>query len=163
MKFSKTLYFFIVVFLLNASCSNIGNKLVDGPKSPGEHGPFSASDTNRDGTVTKKEIEAFMDAGPERRIGLVAFFDQNDTNKDGSLHKNELAAVKPEFAFDGTDANADGIVSRTEVVKYVEIPGRLYRKIGLGKFFELVDTNNDDTVSPSEIEAAHKSGQLSRG
>lgn len=43
--------------------------LTDGPQSPGEHGPLSASDTNRDGSVTRAEIEAFMDAGPERRAG----------------------------------------------------------------------------------------------
>ncbi len=163
MKNRGILYFLTLLLFVTASCSSSGSKLVDGPQSPGEHGPFSASDTNRDGTVTRKEIEAFMDNGPERRIGLVAFFDQNDTDKNCSLDKDELAAVEPEFAFDGTDANAEGIVSRDEVVKYVELPGRLYRKIGLGKFFELIDTNNDGKVSPDEIEAAHESGQLERG
>jgi hypothetical protein len=140
-----------------------GNALTDGPRSPGEHGPFSASDTNRDGTVTRAEIEAFMDAGPERRIGLVAFFDENDLNGDEVIDGDKLAVVEPAFAFDGTDANADGVVSRLEVEDYVNEPGRLYRAIGLGEFFDLVDTDANDEVSPAEIEAAHESGQLERG
>ncbi|MEZ5382271.1 MAG: hypothetical protein R2754_10845 [Microthrixaceae bacterium] len=139
------------------------NSLTDGPQSPGEHGPLSAADTNRDETVTRDEIEAFMDAGPERRIGLVAFFDENDPNGDDVIDEDELADVTPEFAFDGTDANADGQVSRAEVEDYVNEPGRLYRAIGLGEFFDLVDTNDDDEISPAETEAAHESGQLERG
>ncbi len=30
-----------------------GNTLTDGPPGPGEHGPFSASDSDRHGTVTR--------------------------------------------------------------------------------------------------------------
>ncbi len=137
--------------------------LSGGPTSPGEHSPLSASDADGDGTVTRAEIDAYMDAGSEHRVGLVAFFDENDTDGDGTIDGDELAAVEPEFAFDGTDSNADGAVDRTEVEAYVNEPGRLYRKIGLGEFFDLVDTDDDDEVSPAEIEAAHQSGQLAAG
>lgn len=141
-----------------AGCNN--DKLHDGPPSPGPHGPLSASDFNEDGNVTRAEIEEFMEQGPERRVGMVAYFDKYDTDKDKNLNKAELAAVEPAFAFDGSDANADGIVSRTEVEAYVA--DRLYRQIGLEAFFGLVDTNGNDEISSDEIEAAHASGQLPR-
>lgn len=131
-----------------------------GPPSPGEDGPLSASDTDKDGTVTRAEIEAFLGAGPEHRIGLLAFLDVNDVNGDKVIDEDEIATVEPTHAFDGTDANADGVVSRAEVKNYVNEPGRLYRAIGLGEFFDLVDTDGNDEVSPAEIEEAHKSGQL---
>lgn len=71
--------------------------------------------------------------------------------------------MEPAYAFDGTDAIADGVVSRAEVTDYVNEPGRLYRAMGLGELFDLVDTDGNDEVSPVEIEAAHVSGQLERG
>lgn len=108
-----------------ASTAGSTNSLAEGPQSPGEHGPLSASDSNDDGT--------------ERRIGLVAFFDENDTNGDEVIDADELADVEPSFAFNGTDANADEVVSRAEVVDYV------------------------NEISPAEIEVAHGSGQLERG
>lgn len=138
-----------------------GEKLQDGPPSPGPHGPLSASDFDKDGKVTRVEIEEFMKQGPERRVGLVAYFDQFDIDKDQTLNETELAAVKPEFAFDGSDANADGAVTRDEVEEYVA--DRLYRQIGLEAFFDLLDTDKNDEISPEEIEAAHTKGQLPRG
>lgn len=149
----------VIGFLALTGCN--GNKLQSGPPSPGPHGPFSASDFNKDGTVTRAEIEKFMEQGPERRVGLVAYFDKFDKDKDKRLSKTELADVVPEFAFDGADANGDGIVERTEVETYVS--GRLYRQMGLGEFFDLIDTDKNGEVSPAEIEAAHSSGKLPRG
>ena len=149
----------VVSLIAMAGCNS--NSLQDGPPSPGPHGPFSASDFNKDGTVTKSEIEKFMEQGPERRVGMVAYFDQFDRDKDQRLSKTELAAVVPAFAFDGTDANGDGIVERSEVETYVS--GRLYRQMGLGEFFDLIDTDQNGEVSPAEIEAAHESGKLPRG
>lgn len=138
------------------------NRLTDGPENSGVSGPFSNADSNRDGTVTREEIEAFMDVGPERRVGLLAFFDEKDTNGDGIIDEGELAVVEPAFAFDGTDSNEDGLVSRDEIVAYVNEDGRSYRK-GLGDFFVLIDTDGNDEVSPEEIQAAHDSGLLAYG
>jgi hypothetical protein len=138
--------------------SESSNRLTDGPPIPGPYGPLNASDFNRDGTVTRVEMEAFMDQGPYRRIGLVAFFDLSDTNQDGSVSPDELAVVDPPYAFDGTDANADGIVTRAETEAYVE--NRLYRRIGLGAFFDLVDTNQNDELTPDEIKSALETGLL---
>jgi len=153
----------IAVLIISAfGCQNNGkNNLKNGPKSPGPHGPFSAADSNRDGTVTKVEIDKFIAAGPERKVGLVTYFKKYDTDNDGQLTEKERALVKPPFAFDGTDANGDGIVSKTEVEDYVS--ERLYRQMGLDEFFDLIDTDNNGEVSPDEMETAHEKGQLPRG
>lgn len=137
------------------------NSLTDGPRSPGEHGPFSASDFDRNGEVTRAEIDKFILMGPERGVGMVAYFAKFDANDDQILDKAEVDTVKPEFAFDGSDANADGILTLEEVTAYAN--ERLYRQMGLGAFFDLIDTNSDGIVSAEEIEAAHVSGQLPRG
>lgn len=138
-----------------------GNSLADGPPSPGKHGPFSASDADRNGEVTRSEIEQFIAMGPERGVGMATYFVQFDANGDQVLDEGELAAVEPEFAFNGSDANADGILTLKEVEAYAN--ERLYRQMGLDEFFDLIDTNTDDLVSAEEIEAAHVSGQLPRG
>ncbi len=138
------------------------NTLSAGPQNVGEHGPFSNADFNRDETVTRAELDEFMTGALEREIGLVAFFELYDNNGDEILDAVELATVDPAYAFDGTDANEDGNVSREEVTDYANEEGRSYRAIGLGEFFDLVDTNANNEVSSEEIEAAHESGLLSR-
>jgi hypothetical protein len=149
---------FGLIILSFFGCKNQDNRLKDGPRSPGPHGPLSASDFNRDGTVTKDEMEEFITMGPERKFGLIAYFELYDADENDFLNAKELAQVTPSFAFDGTDTNGDGTVSKSEVEDYVS--DRLYRQMGLDDFFDLVDTNHDGEVSPTEIEAAHKNGQL---
>ncbi|AIY14971.1 hypothetical protein M667_18365 [Cellulophaga baltica NN016038] len=55
-------------------CKNQDNRLKDKPRSPDPNGHLSASDFNRDGTVTKTEMEEFITMGPERKFGLIAYF-----------------------------------------------------------------------------------------
>ncbi len=136
--------------------------LTTGPQNVGEHGPFSNADFDRDGEVTRAELDQFMDGALEREIGLVAFFDLYDSDGDDILDSDELVSVDPAYAFDGTDANGDGLVSLIEVTDYANEEGRSYRAIGLGEFFDLVDTNDDDVVSADEIEVAHESSLLAR-
>lgn len=134
------------------------NSLADGPRVPGPYGPMSASDSNRDGQVTRAEMESFVSKGPERKVGMVTYFDQYDADADGTLTAEELAVVKPPYAFDGSDLNADGVLARAEVEEYVS--QRLYRQMNLLDFFDLVDTNADGVVVESEMIAAQKAGQL---
>lgn len=148
----------VAVAIFARLSSNEGNPLADGPRSPGPHGPFSASDFDKDGQVTRSEIEKFITMGPERGVGMEAYFEKFDANADQILDKDEIAKVEPAFAFDGSDANADGILTIEEVAAYAG--ERLYRQMGLDEFFDLIDTNSDDLVSDVEIEAAHDSGQL---
>lgn len=136
--------------------------LQQGPMHSTEHGSMDNADLNRDGTVLRSELETFMDQGKYRRITIPIYFDIFDTDKDGKLSKEEFAKVDPPFGFDGTDANGDCVVSRDEVIAYANQTGRSYRKIGLDKFFELIDTDGDSKATPTEIEAAHVSGLLAR-
>ncbi len=151
----------IALLASSAFAQTAGNSLTNGPRSPGPHGPFSASDFDHDGQVTRAEIDQFIAMGPERSVGMVAYFDQFDLNQDQVLDESEVASVQPEFAFDGSDANADGRLTLAEVTDYAN--ERLYRQMGLGDFFDLIDLDGDDTVSAEEIEVAHVSGQLPRG
>ncbi|WP_370301546.1 EF-hand domain-containing protein [Pseudooceanicola sp.] len=132
--------------------------LADGPRVPGPYGPLSASDANRDGQVTLAEMENFVAMGPERQVGMVAYFDQYDTDADGALTASELAVVDPVYAFDGSDLDADGVVMREEVEAYVS--ERLYRQMSLLDFFELVDTDDSGIVTESEMIAAQNEGLL---
>lgn len=134
------------------------NALAGGPRVPGAYGPMSASDVNRDGQVTRTEMEDFVSMGPERQVGMVAYFDQYDADADGTLTADELALVEPPYAFDGSDLNADGVVARTEVKDYVS--ERLYRQMNLLDFFDLVDTDADGVVVEAEMIAAQEAGQL---
>lgn len=136
--------------------------LKEGPEHSSEHGPMDNADLNRDGTVLREELETFMNQGEYRRVTLLRFFDTFDTDQDRKLSAAEFAKVNPPHSFNGTDANGDCIVTREEVIAYVNQEGRSYRKIGLGKFFDLLDTNKDNKVTPEEIEAAHQSGLLAR-
>ncbi|WP_299781267.1 hypothetical protein [uncultured Formosa sp.] len=136
--------------------------LKEGPTGSSEHGPMDNADGNRDGTVLREELEAFMEVGEYRRVTILNYFDQFDTDKDGKLSDTEFAKVTPNFSFNGTDANGDCVVTREEVMAYANEEGRSYRKIGLDKFFDLVDTNKDNKATPEEIEAAHQSGLLAR-
>ncbi|CTQ49786.1 EF-hand domain-containing protein [Jannaschia donghaensis] len=132
--------------------------LATGPRVPGPYGPLSASDANRDGQVTRAEMEAFVSRGPERQMGMVAYFDRHDVDADNILTADELALVEPPYAFDGSDLNADGTVSRREVEAYVS--ERLYRQMDLLTFFDLVDTDANGIVVEDEMIAAQMAGQL---
>lgn len=134
------------------------NALSSGPRMPGAYGPMSASDANRDGQVTRAEMENFVSMGPERQVGMVAYFDQYDADANGTLTADELALVEPPYAFDGSDLNADGVVARAEVEDYVS--ERLYRQMNLLDFFDLIDTDADGVVIEDEIIAAQEAGQL---
>jgi hypothetical protein len=68
---------------------------------------MSASDANRDGQVTRAGMEDFASNGPERQVGMVAYFDQYD-------------------------ADADGVVARAEVEDYVA--EHVYRQMNLLDF-----------------------------
>ncbi len=88
--------------------------------------------------------------------------DNADLDRDGKLNAEEFAMVDPPYGFEGTDVNGYCVVTRKEVIAYASQAGRSYRKIGLGEFFDLIDTNGDNKATPTEVEAAHQSGLLAR-
>ena len=128
------------------------------PPSAGPNGPLSSADRNGDGTVTRAEIEDFMRDGPYRRYGFVEYFDMLDVDGDGNLNAAERANAEPPGAMDDVDFDGNGLVSRAEAQQ--QVGDRLYREIGVEKYFVLLDLNSDDRLTPDEIQAAKDKGQL---
>ena len=147
-----------ILLVLTAGAAHARDNATVRPPSTGPHGPLSSADRNRDGWVTRAEIDDFMRDGPYRRYGFVDYFDMIDADHDGYLDAAERAKAEPANTFDDVDFNRDGRVSRAEAAR--QVGDRLYRKIGVEAFFRLLDTDHDDTLSPAEIQAAHDKGQL---
>ena len=64
-----------------------------GPGGPGHHGPpkFEAVDTNKDGYLTRDEMEA------HHKQKLNKMFEKTDTDKDSKLSKEELKKGREEM------------------------------------------------------------------
>jgi Ca2+-binding EF-hand superfamily protein len=113
---------------------------------------FATLDANHDGKVDRAEAEAFhrrmVAHSDELRHSASAKFDQLDTNHDGMLSREEyLAIIGPaplakETWLDDNDANKDGHVDLSEVLRRIDIT------------FDLIDTNHDGKISPQERAAA---------
>ena len=112
---------------------------------------FRKMDADKNGILTKKEIEDFQRATSilvaQRRN--VAFFQALDKDKNGQLTPAEFAALpmsvpQPNAApvLAQTDANRDGQVTLVE-----------YRS-GKLQNFDRLDTDKDGVVSPTEMKAA---------
>jgi Ca2+-binding EF-hand superfamily protein len=74
-----------------------------------------------------------------------AMFDRLDTDKNGSLSQSELMAERGQTfeekkaRFDHIDANGDGKVTKTEIIKHVE------------ERFRQLDLNGDGIVDREEL------------
>jgi Ca2+-binding EF-hand superfamily protein len=131
---------------------------------------FATLDSNKDGFVTKEEMEAgrsaiherMADHRKERASGM---FDRMDSNHDGSITRAEFDAAhaamggrmgKMHMAMRGmhggmaghmfatADSNKDGRVSLQEA------------NAAAAAHFDRLDANHDGTVTPGEMRAAHK-------
>src|SRR5579862_4307372 len=109
------------------------------PPRPEKHGSFEfllRYDSNNDGTITRRELEA----------GLRQDFRQADTNHDGRLDPDEVRAANlrriqldQSTAIPLIDWNGDGYVDFTEFAS------------GMRSVFEEYDTNGDGKVTPEEM------------
>jgi Ca2+-binding EF-hand superfamily protein len=130
---------------------------------------FAKLDTNKDGFVTKAEMDAaeaamrqtMADRMKQRETGM---FDRMDANHDGSVSRAEFESAHDAMAdhmgkrmgmhgmhgamaermFGAADANKDGRVSLQEATA------------AAAAHFDKLDANHDGTVTPDEIRAAHK-------
>ena len=112
---------------------------------------FKSVDTNKDGLVTKEELDA-ADKGVVRQVQSgrakkrAELFNALDTNKDGQLSRAEfdagdkvrVVAADPGKVITELDTNHDGKLSAAEM----QAPA-------LANFTRL-DTNKDGVISPSE-------------
>lgn len=117
------------------------------PGGPQDGWMLQEMDANKDGSVSKKEFDAFH---AER-------FKEMDANKDGkvtpeemeALHKKMMDKCKPRMGdrFDEVDINHDGQLSKEEAE--IGMP-MLY------EHFDEIDTNKDGKLSKDEINESMK-------
>jgi hypothetical protein len=125
---------------------------------------FDGFDTNGDGELDEEERSAIRQARMNRRVERnLDFF---DSNGDGELDEDETAMrdqARRDIMNDratqmigDTDANDDGLISRSEV----ETGGQRMRRILAD--FEGVDSDGDEQVSPEELQEAMLSRRAGR-
>ncbi len=117
--------------------------MADSRKGMGERATFEEMDTNNDGSLSKAEMTAQIDAR----------FAKMDTNGDGALTAEELVAQAPEdkkerFAkraekmIKRHDENGDGKLSKDEM------PRR-----NIDRMFSKVDADENGAISKAEFDA----------
>jgi Ca2+-binding EF-hand superfamily protein len=114
-------------------------------------GGFSRLDTNKDGVLTKDELQA---KGADR---IAASFDKLDRDKDGMVTQEELREARTtrmaafreqaETRFREADKNSDGQLSKEET--QVGMPR-------LAERFDKLDQNKDGQLSPEELRGASR-------
>jgi Ca2+-binding EF-hand superfamily protein len=113
-------------------------------------GEFRKMDADKNGLVTKVEIEQFqrLQAVAESQARNRAMFAQLDRDKNGQISAAEFAAMTPPPTVNAQpliaqyDSNHDGKVSQIE-----------YRSIKLSRF-DAIDSDKDGIVSLAEQRAA---------
>jgi Ca2+-binding EF-hand superfamily protein len=110
-------------------------------KSGGRY--FEEMDSNKDGTISKKEFDAFHSK----------HFKELDANKDGKVTQEEMQAAHPQMhergdmlinkRFDAADTDHDGALSREEAKVTPMIL----------QHFDEFDSNKDGKVTQEEIKA----------
>jgi Ca2+-binding EF-hand superfamily protein len=117
------------------------------PKPPHGGFDFATLDADKDGKVTKAEVEAFRAAKVKAM----------DTNGDGKISADELAA--PRIA-----AATDRIKTRSaDMVKEMDSDGdgqltaaEMATRPGPEMLFDKIDANKDGAVTQDEVDAARK-------
>lgn len=145
---------------------------------------FAMLDTNRDGFLTKDEIDARqgsraagMDHGmhSDMHRDPGAMFDRLDANHDGVISRDEFTAAHQAMAqkMSGNDrmgggmhAMHGGMMGRMFAMADADRDGR----VSLGEatnaaaaMFDRADANHDGTLTPDEMRAAHQAMGGRRG
>ncbi len=113
-------------------------------------GEFRKMDADKNGQVTKLEIEQFqrLQAVAEAQARNRAMFTQLDKDRNGQISSAEFAAVTPPATINAMpliaqyDSNKDGKVSQIE-----------YRSVKLTRF-DAIDSDKDGIVSLAEQKSA---------
>jgi hypothetical protein len=137
---------------------------------------FAKLDTNRDGFVTKDEVEALHQkmmgamgmahdmAGRFQEGGMPmpdrgAMFDRLDTNHDGNISRQEFMAGKPQVREERVMIMRGGPDEAPGAPGGPPMHGMQMRMHGMGmgfggNLFEMADANHDGRVSLAEAQAA---------
>ena len=149
---------------LPVACATLLSSCAYEPMAPAEGGPtlapvslspFDRLDTNRDGYLSRGEVEAW--GGAYRAVppseSAETTFQRLDVNREGFLSRAEAEATLasiPGASFDAWDMNRDGFLSLAEMMphlRWLETRGAPY-----GGTFESYDVNRDGFLSRSEAE-----------
>jgi Ca2+-binding EF-hand superfamily protein len=143
---------------------------------------FARLDTNKDGFVTKTEVDALQAQRADKiekraeRFDSSKIFDRLDANRDGKVTRAEAEAAHSQHAvakggqpavahatgagrmFDRADANKDGVVTRAEFDAAATQMKAHMEQAGMhrgfaGRMFDMADTNKDGRVSLAEAQA----------
>ena len=122
-----------------------------GPELPA----FEQIDANGDGLVTTAELQAAMQAQAAER------FAQSDTDGDGALSAEELAAAALARENSRRDSNITRMIARLDTngdgvlqIEEMQARGDDRRAQGQGRMFDMMDTDDDGSVSAQEYETA---------
>ena len=144
MVMKKTLMLLAMSAVLAGSVSTLAQADGTEGRGPMPMLNFDAIDTDKDGSITTAEFDAFR----------AAEFSKADTNSDGQVSADELAAKQlaemtlraADMAakmIERMDANADGQLSAEEMANGPRAPS----------MFERVDADGNGSISKAEVEA----------
>lgn len=113
---------------------------------------FGTIDENKDGFVTRDEMQAFRAELRAKGGAKPRRFDDADADKNGKLSKEEFVAAYPRLAeeFEKIDADKDGSLSREEMRDYRKQKG----EARLNERFASADSDNDKKLSKEEFAKA---------
>jgi Ca2+-binding EF-hand superfamily protein len=143
---------------------------------------FARLDTNKDGFITKAEVDALQAQHADKiekrteHFDPAKIFDRLDANHDGKVTRAEAEAAHSErvaakdgqpavahatgagHLFDRADANKDGVITRAEFDAAGAQMKAHMEKAGMhhafaGGMFDTADTNKDGKISLAEAQA----------
>lgn len=137
---------------------------IGAPGAPVTLSTFDRLDTNRDGFLSRGEIEPLgVRSQTVSNESATAAFHRYDVNRDGFLSRTEAEAMLgiPGWSFDASDQNRDGFLSLTEALPHL----RWLEARGTAGYpsFEALDVDRDGFLSRAEAQPLISSARWDNG
>jgi len=113
--------------------------------------PFDQVDRDRDGFITKDDLQPIPSEKQSSKSGFAEVFDSWDTNDDGKLSSIEWKGRTP---FERVDKNGDGFVTKDEIglggTERTSSSDSKETDNRFQRFFTRMDANHDGKISKDE-------------